>query len=115
MNNVDTFSIAVSPTEDFAEPAKQKQLEAITKQLYKNTEVIVDYSGAYKEKHFSARGKDIFAFLKRRPCSVEDIAAGLGLHRNEVVKYLDELRSEGKIKVTTKHNRLYYKAVSHSC
>ncbi len=110
MNNVDPFSIAVPPAENFAEPAMQKQLEAIAKQLYDNAEVIVDYSGVYKEKHFSARSEDVFALLKRRPCSVEDIIAGLGLHRNEVVKYVEELRSEGKIEATTKRSKLYYRA-----
>jgi biotin operon repressor len=49
--------------------------------------------------------------LKRRPCSIEDIVAGLGLHRNEVVKYIEELSSEGKIEVKSGQNKLYYKAV----
>jgi len=49
--------------------------------------------------------------LKRRPCSVEDIAAGLGLHRNEVVKYVEELSSEGKIEAKPQNKQLYYKAI----
>lgn len=110
MNNVDPFSIAVPPAENFAEPAMQKQLEAIAKQLYKNAEVIVDYSGVYKEKHFSARSKDVFALLKRRPCSIEDIAAGLGLHINEVVKYIERLTLAEKIETDVRNQKLYYRA-----
>ena len=109
MNNVDTFSIAVLPAEDFAELAKKKQLESIAKKLYKNAEVIAGYHGVHKQHDLHAQRKDVLAFLKRRPCTLEDIAAGLGLHRNEVVKYLKELCSEGKIELTTKRNQLYNK------
>lgn len=109
-DKVQVNTVTRPPAEDFAEPATRKQLEDIAKQLYENVEVIADYSGVHKQQDFFARSEDVLALLKRRPCSLEDIAAGLGLHRNEVVKYLDELRSEGKIEATTKRNQLYYKA-----
>jgi hypothetical protein len=48
--------------------------------------------------------------LKCRPCYVEDIAAGLGLHQNEVVKYVEELSSEGEIEAKPQNQQLYYKA-----
>jgi wyosine [tRNA(Phe)-imidazoG37] synthetase (radical SAM superfamily) len=109
-DKVQVNTVTWPPAEDFAEPAPQKQLEAIAKQLYKNAEVIADYSGVHKQQDFLAQREDVLALLKRRPCTIEDIAAGIGLHRNEVVKYLDELRSEGKIEATAKRNQLYYKA-----
>jgi predicted ArsR family transcriptional regulator len=46
------------------------------------------------------------------PQLVEDIAAGLGLHRNEVVKYIEELSAEGKIKAKMQNQQLYYKALT---
>ena len=79
--------------------------------MYKNAEVIADYHGVHKQHDFHAQREDVLALLKRRPCTLEDIAAGIGLHRNEVIKYVQELCSEGKIEATTKRNRLYYKAV----
>ena len=85
-------------------------MEAITRELYDKAEVIADYRGVHKTEYFSIKRDDVLMLLKRRPCSVEDIAAGLGLHRNEVVKYLDELRSEGRVEVATKFNQLYYRA-----
>jgi wyosine [tRNA(Phe)-imidazoG37] synthetase (radical SAM superfamily) len=109
-DKVQVNTVTRPPGEDFAEPASQKQLEAIAKQLYKNAEVIADYSGVHKQRDFLARREDVLALLKRRPCTLEDIAAGIGLHRNEVVKYVQELCSEGKIEATTKLNQLYYKA-----
>ena len=56
------------------------------------------------------RRQDILTLLQRRPCSIEDIAAGLGLHQNKVVKYVEELSSEGKIEAKPQNQRIYYKA-----
>jgi wyosine [tRNA(Phe)-imidazoG37] synthetase (radical SAM superfamily) len=109
-DKVQVNTVSRPPAEDFAEPVPQKQLEAIAKQFYKNAEVIADYHGVHKQQDFLARRKDVLALLKRRPCTLGDITAGIGLHRNEVVKYLQELHSEGKIEATTQDNRLYYKA-----
>ena len=96
------------PAENFAEPVLQKQLEAIAKQLYENAEVIADYSGVHKQQDFVAQREDVLALLKRRPCSIKDVAAVLGLHRNEALKYVEELSSEGKIEAKPQNNQLYY-------
>jgi len=113
-DKVQVNTVTRPPAEHFAEPASQKQLEAIAKQLYKNAEVIADYHGVHKRQDFHTQREDVLTLLKRRPCSVEDIATGLGLHRNEVVKYVEELCTEGKIEIAKKSNKLHYKAVSCS-
>jgi wyosine [tRNA(Phe)-imidazoG37] synthetase (radical SAM superfamily) len=109
-DKVQINTVTRPPAEDFAEPVAARQLKAIAGQLYKNAEVIADYSGVHKQRHFFARCDDVLALLKRRPCRVEDIAAGLGLHRNEVLKYVEELSSEGKIEARSRDGQPYYKA-----
>lgn len=42
--------------------------------------------------------EQILATLRRRPCTVEDLAAALGLSRVEVGKYIDELLAENILK-----------------
>jgi len=54
---------------------------------------------------------DILTLLKRRPCCIEDIAADLGLHRNEAVKYIEELSYRGRFEAKPHNQQLYYKAV----
>jgi len=110
-DKVQVNTVTRPPAETFAEPVPQKQLKAIAKQLYEKAEVIADYSGVHKHRDFSIRRENVLTLLKRRPCSIEDIAAGLGLHRNEVVKYVEELSSEGKIESKPQHQQLYYKAL----
>jgi len=109
-NKVQVNTVTRPPAEGFAEPVPRKQLQTITEKLYEKAEVIADYSNVHKQQDFSARREDVLTLLQRRPCSVEDIAAGLGLHRNEVVKYVEELSSEGKIEAKPQHQQLYYKA-----
>jgi wyosine [tRNA(Phe)-imidazoG37] synthetase (radical SAM superfamily) len=107
---VQVNTVTRPPAENFAEPVSKKQLEVITAQLYERAEVIADYRDVHKEKDFTARREDILTLLQRRPCSIKDIAAGLGLHRNEVVKYIEELSAEGKIEAKPQNQQLYYKA-----
>ena len=109
-DKVQVNTVTRPPAEGFAEPVPQKQLQIITDKLYEKAEVIADYSEVHKQQDFSAQREDVLTLLKRRPCSVEDIAAGLGLHRNEVVKYVEELSSEGKIEAKPQNQQLYYKA-----
>lgn len=109
-DKIQVNTVTRPPAEGFAEPVPQKQLQIITEKLYEKAEVIADYSNVHKQQDFSARREDVLTLLQRRPCSVEDIAAGLGLHRNEVVKYVEELSAEGKIEAKQQNQKLYYKA-----
>ena len=111
-DKVQVNTVTRPPAENFAEPVPQKQLNDLAAQLYETAEVIADYKSVHKQQDFSARRQDILTLLKRRPCSIEGIAAGLGFHRNEVVKYIEELSSEGKIESKPHNQQLYYKAVT---
>jgi wyosine [tRNA(Phe)-imidazoG37] synthetase (radical SAM superfamily) len=110
-DRVQVNTVTRPPAENFADPVPQKQLEQITADLYETVEVIADYKDIHKQQEFSAQREDVLTLLQRRPCSIQDIAAGLGLHRNEVLKYIEELVAEGKIEKKPQNRQLYYKAV----
>jgi len=110
-DKVQVNTVTRPPTEDFAERVPEKQLNVLTAQLYENAEVIADYKSVHKQQDFSSRREDVLTLLKRRPCSIEDIAAGLGLHRNEAVKYVEELSSVGRIEAKPQNQQIYYQAV----
>jgi len=57
---------------------------------------------------------DISALLSRRPCTVEDIATGLGVPPNEVVKHLDALCGRGAVRAERNGSAVYYQGVSGS-
>jgi predicted ArsR family transcriptional regulator len=75
-------------------------------------EVIADYKKIHGRPEFAARREDVLALLRRRPCTIRDIANGLGLHRNEAAKYLEELMSAGAIGTEAASGGLYYKTQS---
>ncbi len=103
---------ATRPTAESSVAApSREELEQIAVQLADNAEVIADFSQVLKPKDFTTHLQDVLNLLKRRPCSVDDIADGLGLPRPEVLKYLAELTAKGKIAGQTQHNILYYKAL----
>ncbi len=51
----------------------------------------------------------ILETIKRRPCTLEDLHKILGLHINEINKYLDVLEDEGKIRSVHEKRGLFYK------
>lgn len=110
-DKVQVNTVTRPPAEDYAEPVPKEQLENLAADLYDCSEVIADYKDVHKKQEFSARRDDILSLLERRPCSVEDIIAGLGLHRNEVLKYIEELVMERKVEQKSGQTQLYYKTV----
>lgn len=110
-DKVQVNTVTRPAAEDFAIPVPANQLKVIARQLHENAEIITDYQGVNKQQNFSTRCEDVLTLLKRRPCCIEDIAAGLGLHRNEAVKYIEELSSRGRIEAKPHNQQLYYQAV----
>lgn len=53
--------------------------------------------------------------IARRPCTVEDLTKILGLHINEVNKYLDVLEADGKVKPVRQRRGIFYQAVQKKC
>ncbi len=51
----------------------------------------------------------ILETVQRRPCTLDDLAKILGLHINEINKYLDVLESDGKIESTRQNRGIFYK------
>ncbi|MDD4222973.1 MAG: radical SAM protein [Candidatus Cloacimonetes bacterium] len=50
----------------------------------------------------------IAATLKRRPSTAEDLSSSLGLHINEISKFLRQLHGEGKVSVRREHRGIFY-------
>jgi wyosine [tRNA(Phe)-imidazoG37] synthetase (radical SAM superfamily) len=111
-DKVQVNTVTRPPSEPFARAVPSKQLHAIIKKLSAKAEIIADVDHVHEQHDFSVRREDVLTLLQRRPCSIADIAAGLGIHRNEAVKYVEALFSAGKIEVSVEHQQLYYKATT---
>lgn len=58
----------------------------------------------------SAEG-EVVALIRRRPCTVDDIAEGLSLHRNAVLKVLAALGSRGAVHRVLRDGRVFWHAI----
>ena len=102
------------PVEDYAVTVSQQRMSELVAMFDPLAEVIADFRGVHQQREFAAGRKVVLELLRRRPCSMDDIADGLGMHRNEVVKYVEELSAEKVIEHTSTTGRLYYKATDRS-
>jgi wyosine [tRNA(Phe)-imidazoG37] synthetase (radical SAM superfamily) len=109
------LNTATRPTaEEYAVMVDHERLAGLAAKFNPEAEVIADYRGAHHTSDFEVSRESILEMLRRRPCSLEDIAEGLGLHRNEVVKYLAELETSGQLVERRSGRRLYYAVVGRS-
>ena len=106
------LNTAVRPT---AEPdvaaVAQEQLAAIAAELSERCEAIADFSGGLPPvADATASAEDVFSMLKRRPCSLADISAGLSIPPNLTVKHLATLQQQGLIESYHKSRTVFFRA-----
>ena len=96
------------PSEAYARPVSAAGLEAVRALLGPRAEVIAEFrrsgSGPSREAQTSA----ILAMIERRPVTVGDLVAALGIHENEIVKATSQLIAEQKIKLSRHGDQEYY-------
>lgn len=101
------------PTEDSALAVAQEHLHQIAEQFSRQglspiVEIIAGSTDHSEGGGFKGRIEDILTMLKRRPCTAEDIARGLKMHRHEACKYAEILLSEGKISEKRVNSQIFY-------
>ena len=74
-------------------------------------EIIVPLTGLPDAPGAQAQRDEVLAVLRRRPCTTEDVAEGLGIHRTDAAKLLGRLLDEGAIQVRQRLYETYYEAV----
>ena len=86
-------------SEVWVRPADRKKLESIVEFLKPlPAEIIAPFDGKNRCDGFDSDiPEKILATIKRRPCTARDLSDILGIHRNEINKYLGKFLSTGKI------------------
>lgn len=91
-----------------AHPLSPAALEKIRKFLGKKAEVIAEFD---KIQHFPSAlnlQDAILSLVKRRPVTLSDMSISLGKHKNELIKYIDDLLKKNKIKFVIHQGKKYY-------
>lgn len=97
------------PAEKWATAASPDELRAAAAILGGRGEVVADYQPTATGEAGAANEQAVLQLLLRRPCRLQDVANGLGLHRNEAVKYLEHLARAGAIVVDAVSAEPYYR------
>jgi len=103
------LNTATRPTAaDYAVMVDRRRMADLAAMFDPPAEVIADYRGVHAQNEFRAGRDSVLEMIQRRPCSMEDIADGLGMHRNEVIKYVEELDASGLLEKRSSGGRLFY-------
>ena len=96
------------PAESSAMALTKQEMEALAPLFGDKTEIIADFRGPQTAKDSPARPSDVLDVLRRRPCTVEDIADGMGLPREEVLEHIKALESQHLIDTDRRATGTYY-------
>jgi wyosine [tRNA(Phe)-imidazoG37] synthetase (radical SAM superfamily) len=96
------------PAEDYAGQVPAGVLQRIAEKLGPRAEVIAEFRGIDQDHHEMEMDREILDMLSRRPCTVADIAAGLGLPADAVDRQVGALAESGTIESRRSGDRIYY-------
>jgi wyosine [tRNA(Phe)-imidazoG37] synthetase (radical SAM superfamily) len=105
------LNTAVRPTaEPGLKPLDDHKLHEIAAMLGDNCQVIADTFPIHHLARVAVQPKDLLSILKRRPCSLEDLASALSLTHDQVLKHLNTLQRQGLIQAEVKDGTTFFKA-----
>lgn len=107
-DKVQLNTVVRPPAEAYARALTPDELENICKKLGEKCETIADFTQMDQFPQQKNLEKKIFSMIQRRPLTLSDISASLGKHRDQVLKYLNILTGEGKIKAIIHKGKIYY-------
>jgi predicted ArsR family transcriptional regulator len=71
-------------------------------------EIIPRFSRRAQKAYREDIEQRILDLVARRPVSIRDISSTLGMHENEVIKYMETLTEAGQVKAERFNGRFYY-------
>ena len=97
------------PAEHFAASVPRARMSTLSRLFDSPAELIVGHDQVHEHISSWSSRKEILHLLQRRPCSVQDIADGLGMTRHEVLKHVVALQTEGILEAKWSSGTRYYR------
>jgi wyosine [tRNA(Phe)-imidazoG37] synthetase (radical SAM superfamily) len=95
---------------DFVEPVSTEEMQGFARLFEVPVDAVPAVSSIARDVLSKAGREEILRLLERRPCTVEDIALGLGIPPAEAEKYVADLDAHGQIKSKRSNGAIYYSA-----
>jgi len=107
-------TVSRPPAEEFAAAVSGAQMEKF-QEIFEGTtaEVIRESPGEESPAlpDAAAADQDILNLLGRRPCTVQGVSSGLGLHAAQAAKRLQALKERGAVKSVHRNQEVYFEVV----
>ncbi len=104
-------TVSRPPAEEFALGLTPERLAQIASQFEPPAEVIAEFRGDVTRTRCEASTREVLDLIKRHPCTIADITAGLGLMQEDAQRLIAELESLALAIPSVAHGKTYYKAV----
>lgn len=108
IDKIQLNSVFRPPADTAAVPVKPGRLASIRDLFGERAYVVTDFRGTMQQPLAQRDEARIMELISRRPATVSDIVAALGIHRNEVVKCLSRLEKQHRAKSVQHEERRYY-------
>lgn len=109
LEKIQLNTVVRPPAEEFARPLTADDLNNIKTVLGKKCEIIAEFKRATQKAYKRDVEKRILSMVKRRPVTLVDISHSLGLHRNEIIKYVETLEKKHQVKTEVHSGERYYR------
>jgi wyosine [tRNA(Phe)-imidazoG37] synthetase (radical SAM superfamily) len=107
-DRIDLNTVVRPPSEKWAVPLNQKEMEEIRAFLGEKASIISEFDRHLPVLSERDIQEEILRILKRRPLSLFDLSQGMGITREELEAYLNALIQEGKIQSRPFGDSIYY-------
>ena len=97
------------PAEEFAIKVSRERLEEFARLFVPHAEVIADFHDTGSIPAFSVPPESVINLLQRRPCSIDDITKGLGIHKQEAIKQTEHLMAERSIELFDLNGKSFFR------
>ena len=108
LEKIQLNTVVRPPAEEFARPLTAEDLKNIKTVLGKKCEIIAEFKRPTQKAYKRDVEKRILSMVKRRPVTLVDISHSLGLHRNEIIKYIETLEKKHQVKTKVHSGERYY-------
>lgn len=99
------------PSENIALPLSIEELKPIQLLFGKRCEIVADFKKEPAPASFVETQSQVINLIKRRPVTLQDIESITGLSRHEIVKHIDNLMKNRKIRAIRHNDRDYYEII----
>lgn len=107
-DKVQLNTVVRPPAEISASALSLNEMERIRAFFGKNCEIIATFENSSVSQLQPTQEEILIAMIRRRPMTLDDLSASLGKSSSEVLKLIDLLQSEHKIKSVPHKGKNYY-------